>query len=184
MSYALALAAAVTFGAVIGYAAGRHRRGLLAENNHWVGEEIEALKGADLNADVADHRRRHTPPRGQTQLYDQDADRYIHGEFAAPPRHVGAAPGDPGHLTVVPGATGWLVPRHGPMTDDETDRLIASLQALPDTSDLGQVCADCDKPAPNWINVLPHGERSFLCDDHYAAAMADDDNPDHPRSIP
>lgn len=43
-------------GLLIGLLIRDRRRQLVAENNHWLGEDIEALKGADLFADV--HRDR------------------------------------------------------------------------------------------------------------------------------
>jgi hypothetical protein len=52
---------AIALALAVGYIAGRfhqhHRASLLAENIHWVGEYNEAIKGADLDADVAAHRR-------------------------------------------------------------------------------------------------------------------------------
>lgn len=67
------------------------------------------------------------------------------------------------------------------MTVAEADRLIANLQALPGTAEVGQVCARCGKPAGDAIAEAyldPDGstmtEMTWLCDDHYAAAMAED----------
>jgi hypothetical protein len=48
VTHALAVAA--------GYLIRRYRTSLFAENNHWLAEDIEAIKGADLDADVAAER--------------------------------------------------------------------------------------------------------------------------------
>ena len=53
----LAIVVALAVGYVLGRLHQRHRASLLAENNHWLGEDIEAIKGADLDADVAAERR-------------------------------------------------------------------------------------------------------------------------------
>ena len=53
----LAIVLALAVGYVLGRLHQRHRASLLAENNHWLGEDIEAIKGADLDADVAAARR-------------------------------------------------------------------------------------------------------------------------------
>lgn len=68
------MAVCLLTGFAIGWLTKRHRLGLLAENNHWVGEEIEALKGADLDADVAAERAlRLSGDTPAVELYDQDA---------------------------------------------------------------------------------------------------------------
>lgn len=53
----LHIAAGVILGFALGLVARDRRRMALAENNHWLGEDHEAVKSADLLADVAAHRR-------------------------------------------------------------------------------------------------------------------------------
>jgi hypothetical protein len=68
------------------------------------------------------------------------------------------------------------------------DRMRRALDSLPDGTvevndtvrglalHLGQPCADCGAPATSWVSdpggALVPGDLTFLCDDHYAAAMA------------
>lgn len=111
----------------LGWLTKRHRLGLLAENNHWVGEEIEALKGADLDADVARERAlRLSGQQPAVQLYDQDADRNWNawGDAVASMAHAccdfNGPLGPDGGLAVprdsfdIPPQTGWRVQLYDP----------------------------------------------------------------------
>jgi hypothetical protein len=102
---AIAFLVGIAIGIVAGYLARRYRISLLAENNHWVGEEIEAIKGADLDADVAAHRReRLSGEQPKVDLYDQDSPsaqvNQVERHFADPFDFVGIR----GNVPVLPPA--------------------------------------------------------------------------------
>jgi len=144
-------------GFALGWFARRQRLSLLAENNHWVGEEIEALKGADLAADVAEHRRRHS---GEHPPVDDPEEM---------PRHLWPAQFI-GLVTPGPGP----IPMTGERDTDAQDRELTEIYGQPEH--LGQACEylACGRPATEWV-TWDTGLREFLCTPHHDLVMGGED---------
>lgn len=109
-------------------------------------------------------------PMGDRLTLDDNAVTCRWAQDAEPGLNLGQVPARAAGFWTEEGAT---------LPEVDHDRMRRALDSLPGTDDLGQVCAECGDRAGGGVaehHLDPDGsevtEVTFLCDDHYAAAMA------------